>query len=77
MPRNPGQRGTGSSGETPRPGEIYVEFRQVGQAMRVTAVDAASAEEVVVMGPASASQADLQRIAVRKLKRKLGLLEGG
>ena len=39
--------------------------------MRVTAVDAATGIEVVVMGPVSASQSDLQKIAVRKLELKL------
>lgn len=77
MPRSPDNRGRRGPDDTPRPGEIYVEFKQVGQAMRVTAIDAASGEEVVVMGPVSASQNDLQRVAVRKLKRKLGLLEEG
>ena len=43
----------------------------------MTAVDAATGEKVVVMGPTSATQNDLQRIAVRKLKRKLGQTEDG
>lgn len=43
--------------------------------MRVTAIDAASGQEVVVMGPASATQTDLKRVAIRKLQRKLGLLD--
>ncbi|MGD9868377.1 MAG: serine hydroxymethyltransferase [Hyphomicrobiales bacterium] len=57
-------------------GEIYVEFKQVGQIMRVTAIDAASGVEVVIMGPVSASQGDLQKVAVAKLRRRLGQ-EGG
>lgn len=76
MPRSSGYGGRRGGGGAPAPGEVYIEFHQVGQAVRVTAIDAASGEEVVVMGPASASQTDLQRIAVRKLKRKLGLLDG-
>ena len=55
----------------PRPGEIYIEFKQVGQAMKVTAVDAATGIEAVVMGPASAAQTDLQKVAVRKLKAQI------
>jgi len=62
-------------GGSPVPGEVYIEFQQVGQAMRVTAIDAASGQEVVVMGPASATQTDLKRVAIRKLQRKLGLLD--
>ena len=52
-------------------GEIYIEYKQVGQTMKVTAVDAATGVEVVIMGPASASQADLQKVAVRKLEMQL------
>jgi hypothetical protein len=55
----------------PRPGEIYLEFRQVGQQVKVVAIDAATGIEVSVFGPASTSQSDLQRLAVRKLKRRL------
>lgn len=72
MPRRPRPHGTHDPDAEPRPGEIYLEFQQVGQAVRVTAIDAASGEEVVVMGPTSATRNDLQRIAVRKLKMKLG-----
>lgn len=39
--------------------------------MKVTAVDAATGIEVVVMGPASAAHTDLQKIAVRKLKAQI------
>ncbi|GAB4238875.1 MAG: hypothetical protein Kow0032_25700 [Methyloligellaceae bacterium] len=70
MPRP--RSGPGARDAAPRDGEIYVEFRQVGNAMRVTAVDAASGEEVVVMGPVHARREELQRIAVRKLKLRLG-----
>jgi len=56
----------------PRPGEIYIEIKQLGNTVRVAAVDAESGEEAVIIGPASAAHADLQRVAVRKLKMKLG-----
>ena len=55
----------------PRPGEVYVEFRQVGKTMRVVAVDAATGTEVTIMGPASRPQAELQALAVRKLQMQL------
>ncbi|TYC63504.1 serine hydroxymethyltransferase [Rhodobacterales bacterium] len=55
----------------PRPGEVYLEFRAVGQQVKVTAIDAATGVEVSTFGPVSASQADLKRIAVRKLQRRL------
>lgn len=71
-PDNSGSHRPSASGA----GEIYVEFKQVGQVMRVSAVDAATGMEVVIMGPVSASQKDLQKVAVAKLKRRLAQ-EGG
>lgn len=55
----------------PRQGEIYLEFRQVGQQVKVIAIDAATGIEVSVFGPASTAQEDLKRLAVRKLQRRL------
>ncbi|MEM9634728.1 MAG: serine hydroxymethyltransferase [Pseudomonadota bacterium] len=55
----------------PRHGEIYLEFRSVGQQVKVTAIDATTGIEVSAVGPASAAQEDLKRIAVRKLQRRL------
>lgn len=52
-------------------GETYVEFIQVGDYMRVAAIDAATGTEVVIMGPAHAARADLQRLALAKLNRAL------
>ena len=43
-----------------RPGEIYLEFRPIGQQVKVTAIDAATGFEVSVFGPASAAQEDLK-----------------
>lgn len=51
--------------------EIYIEYKQIGQAMKVTAIDAETGMEVVIMGPASAAQAHLQKIAVQKLEMQL------
>jgi hypothetical protein len=53
------------------PREVLFEFRQVGGAVRVAAIDAATGIEVTVMGPAAASRADLQRLALAKLKARL------
>lgn len=39
--------------------------------MKVVAIDADTGTEVAIMGPVSASQNDLQRIAVRKLRAQL------
>ena len=53
------------------PGEVYFEFTVLGAAVKVVAIDAASGIEVTIMGPSGASQADLQRLALRKLKSRL------
>jgi hypothetical protein len=53
------------------PSEIYFEFRAIGRSVKVSAVDAATGIEVSVMGPATASQTDLQRLALQKLQAKL------
>lgn len=52
-------------------GEVLFEFRPVGAVVRVAAIDPKSGVEVTVMGPAGASQADLQRLALAKLKARL------
>ena len=52
-------------------GEVYFEFVQVGQQMRVAAVDAATGTEVIVITPISASKLQMQRVALAKLRRKL------
>jgi len=49
----------------------YFEFTVVGAAVRVSAIDSVTGIEVVTMGPASASQADLQQLALAKLKARL------
>lgn len=52
---------------TEQPREVIFEMARVGTLMRVTAVDAATGVEVVIQGPAGASQAELQRVALNKL----------
>jgi hypothetical protein len=52
-------------------GEVYFEFTTIGRTVKVSAVDAATGVEVSVMGPASASQSELQRVALQKLKARL------
>ena len=55
--------------------EVFFEFARLGAYVRVAAIDADSGVEVVVMGPAHAAQADLERLALQKLDRKLA--DGG
>ncbi len=53
------------------PSEVYFEFVQLGQQMRVAAIDARSGIEVVVIAPLSATQTQMQNLALAKLKRRL------
>ncbi|WP_132938201.1 DUF6898 family protein [Varunaivibrio sulfuroxidans] len=48
--------------------EILFEFQRVGQALRITAIDAQSGTEVVMVGDPRYSQEMLKRMAVRKLE---------
>lgn len=48
--------------------EILFEYIQMGTSVKVMAVDAATGIEVSVIGPAHASTAQLQQLAVKKLK---------
>jgi hypothetical protein len=51
---------------------IYLEITEIGKALRVAAVDAASGEEVVFQAPSHTPRAEIERLAVAKLNRKLG-----
>jgi hypothetical protein len=54
------------------PPEVLFEFTQLGQQMRVAAIDAASGIEVVVIAPLSATRYQMQTLALAKLRRRLG-----
>jgi len=47
--------------------EIIFEFVRVGGSVKVTALDVASGVEVSIVGPASAGEASLKRLAKQKL----------
>ncbi len=49
-------------------GDYIVEFRVVGNAVKVSAVDPATLTEVSIVGPVTAGRAELEQAAVRKLK---------
>lgn len=51
--------------------EVYFEFVAIGNAVKVTAIDSLTGIEVSAVGPASAAQADLQQLALQKLKMRL------
>ena len=52
-------------------GEVYFEFVQVGQQMRVAAIDAATGTEIIVITPVSASKYQMQQLALAKLRKRL------
>jgi hypothetical protein len=51
--------------------EVYFEFTTIGRTVKVSAIDAATGLEVSVVGPTTASQAQLQSLALQKLKARL------
>ncbi|NGP19050.1 DUF6898 family protein [Devosia aurantiaca] len=53
-------------------GEVLFEFTQVGQTMRVAAIDVATDTEVIVITPVNAHRGHMQRLALAKLQRRLG-----
>ncbi|MBI1239325.1 MAG: serine hydroxymethyltransferase [Alphaproteobacteria bacterium] len=65
------------SGGSPRGGEIYVEFIAIGGSVKCTAIDAATGLEASVIGPSAARPADLERLAVAKLRRLIAQKQGG
>ncbi|WP_404404424.1 DUF6898 family protein [Pelagibacterium halotolerans] len=53
------------------PRETLFEFRQVGQQVRVAAIDPETGVEVIIVAPATATETQMKSIALAKLKRKL------
>lgn len=62
------QKSRGGQGAS---GEVLFEFAQLGQQMRVAAIDAATSTEVVIIAPLTATRLQMQTIALAKLRRKL------
>ncbi len=63
--------GWGADKNAPPRREIYYEFTQLGGQMRVAAIDGATGIEVVLIAPLSATQHQMQALALAKLKRRL------
>jgi len=63
--------GPGGTGKPSGSGDVYFEFTQLGAQMRVAAIDAATGTEVIVITPVTASQIQMQNLALAKLKRRL------
>lgn len=57
--------------------EYLVEFHQVGNTIKVSALDPVSNTEVSIVGDPAASQDELTRIAVQKLEYVLAKKAGG
>lgn len=51
--------------------DVLFEMTQVGQVMKVVAIDAETGQEVSVMGPAYAAAPALRMLALAKLKARL------
>jgi hypothetical protein len=54
-----------------RPTEVLFEFTQLGGQMRVAAIDAKTGIEVIIVAPVTATQVQMQNIALAKLKRRM------
>ena len=57
--------------DDPEGREVYFEFVALGNAVRVSAICSATGVEVQVIGPINAARRDLERLALRKLQRRL------
>ncbi|MBL8599121.1 MAG: hypothetical protein JNL14_15415 [Devosia sp.] len=63
--------GWGADKKPAGPTEVYFEFTQIGAQMRVAAIDAATGTEVIIIAPVSATQIQMQNLALAKLKRRM------
>lgn len=48
--------------------EVIIEFHRIGASVKVSAMDAATLTEVSMVGPASASEAQLKQAVIKKLE---------
>lgn len=62
----------GADKNAPPAGQIFFEFTQIGGQMRIAAIDGATGIEVIIIAPLSATQHQMQALALAKLKRRLG-----
>ncbi len=62
------QSGAGRENGAPNLGEVYLEHQRIGNLVKVSAIHAATAIEVSIQGPASASPNELETLAINKLK---------
>lgn len=58
----------GASGADDGEGDVLLEFLRLGATVKVTAIDPRSLVEVSIVGPSSAGEAALRRVAIDKLR---------
>ena len=63
--------GWGRDDKPSGPGEVFFEFTRLGGQMRVAAIDAKTGTEVIVIAPVTATQVQMQNLALAKLKRRM------
>jgi hypothetical protein len=61
----------------PQLGEVLFELRRIGDVVKVSAIEPRTNTEVSIMGPASAGEYALKKIALRKLQYVMTRREGG
>ena len=66
--------GRNRAGDDRPVGEVLFEFTQIGRQMRVAAIDVATALEVVIIAPVTASRAQMQANALAKLRLRVAAL---
>ena len=62
---------SGASGDTGGR-EYLIEFIEMGDSVRVAAIDADTGEEVVIQAPKHAPRSQMEQVVIAKLDRKLG-----
>ena len=65
--------GPDNSQSGPPQHRVLFEFQKIGQQVRVSAIDEATGTEVVVICPPQLGQMQMQRMALNKLRHKMGL----
>lgn len=65
--------GPDSRQSDPHQQRVFFEFQKLGQQVRVSAIDEATGTEVIVICPPQLGQSQMQRLALQKLRHKLGL----
>lgn len=69
--------GWGTDKRSPPHGDVLFEFTPLGGQMRVAAIDSRSGTEVIVIAPLTATQIQMQTLALAKLRRRLEQRDGG